>query len=117
MASIDGTVVVLGTGGTMAGTAADAADNVGYSAAQLGVQALVAAVPPLARLPIECEQVAQVDSKDMSHALWLTPGAARVASPGAPRGRLASSSPMAPTRWRKRPTSCIACSRRPSRWC
>jgi L-asparaginase len=71
MASVDGTVVVLGTGGTMAGTAADAADNVGYSAAQLGVQALVAAVSPLARLPIECEQVAQVDSKDMSHALWL----------------------------------------------
>jgi L-asparaginase len=71
MASTDGTVVVLGTGGTIAGTAADAADNVGYSAAQLGVQVLVAAVLPLARLPIECEQVAQVDSKDMSHALWL----------------------------------------------
>jgi L-asparaginase len=69
--TVDGTVVVLGTGGTIAGTAADAADNVGYSAAQLGVQALVAAVPPLAGLPIECEQVAQVDSKDMSHGLWL----------------------------------------------
>jgi L-asparaginase len=71
MASIHGTVVVLGTGGTIAGTATDAADNVGYRAAQLGVQALVAAVPPLAGLPIECEQLAQVDSKDMSHALWL----------------------------------------------
>ena len=71
MASIDGTVVVLGTGGTIAGTAADVSDNVGYSAAQLGVQALVAAVPPLAQWPIECEQVAQVDSKDMSHGLWL----------------------------------------------
>lgn len=71
MASVDGTVVILGTGGTIAGTATDVADNVGYSAAQLGVQALVAAVPPLAGLPIECEQVAQVDSKDMSHALWL----------------------------------------------
>jgi L-asparaginase len=71
MASIDGTVVILGTGGTIAGTAASVADNVGYSAAQLGVRSLVAAVPPLAGWPIECEQLAQVDSKDMSHALWL----------------------------------------------
>lgn len=71
MASIEGKIVVLGTGGTIAGTAASAADNVGYRAAQLGVAALVAAVPPLAGLPIEGEQVAQLDSKDMSHELWL----------------------------------------------
>jgi L-asparaginase len=75
MATLDrsagGTVVVLGTGGTIAGTAASATDNVGYSAAQLGVQALVAAVPPLAGLAIECEQVAQLDSKDMGHETWL----------------------------------------------
>jgi L-asparaginase len=63
-------VVILGTGGTIAGTAATAADNVGYTAAQLGVQALVDAVPPLAGLPLECEQVSQLDSKDMSHAVW-----------------------------------------------
>lgn len=63
-------VVILGTGGTIAGTAADAADNVGYCAAQIGVAALVAAVPPLASMPIECEQVAQVDSKDMGPAVW-----------------------------------------------
>jgi L-asparaginase len=63
--------VILGTGGTIAGTAASAIDNVGYRAAQLGVEALVAAVPPLAGWPIECEQVAQVNSKDMTHALWL----------------------------------------------
>jgi L-asparaginase len=71
MASAEPSVVILGTGGTIAGTAASAVDNVGYSAAQLGVQSLLAAVPPLAGLPIECEQVAQVDSKDMDHALWL----------------------------------------------
>lgn len=71
MASAEPTIVVLGTGGTIAGTAASAADNVGYSAAQLGVPSLLAAVPPLAAWPIECEQVAQVDSKDMDHALWL----------------------------------------------
>lgn len=63
-------VVVLGTGGTIAGTAALPGDNVGYSAAQLGVAQLVAAVPALAGLPIEAEQVAQVDSKDMDFAIW-----------------------------------------------
>ncbi len=62
--------VVLGTGGTIAGTAARAGDNVGYRAAQLGAEALVAAVPGLAGVPIEVEQVAQLDSKDMGHAVW-----------------------------------------------
>jgi L-asparaginase len=70
MASVDGTVVILGTGGTIAGTAASAIDNLGYSAASLGVDALVAAVPPLAGVSIECAQVAQLDSKDMSHCVW-----------------------------------------------
>src|SRR5689334_20530509 len=56
-------VVVLGTGGTIAGTSASADDNVGYTAAQRGVAQLVAAVPALKQLPIETEQVAQLDSK------------------------------------------------------
>jgi len=63
-------VVILGTGGTIAGTAASATDAVGYSAAQLGVAQLVAAVPALAGADLECEQVAQLDSKDMDHATW-----------------------------------------------
>jgi L-asparaginase len=63
-------VVVLGTGGTIAGTAASAADNVGYTAAQIGVASLVAAVPALAGQALESEQVAQLDSKDMDHATW-----------------------------------------------
>src|SRR6185295_170592 len=66
----DSKVIVLGTGGTIAGTSADAGDNVGYTAAQLGVALLVRAVPALADVPLEAEQVAQVDSKDMSHAVW-----------------------------------------------
>ena len=69
--SSGGTVVVLGTGGTIAGTADRATDNVGYRAARLGVDALVAALPALAGQPLECEQLAQVDSKDMEPALWL----------------------------------------------
>jgi L-asparaginase len=63
-------VVILGTGGTIAGTAQDAADNVGYRAAQLGVGQLVAAIPPLAGRRLETEQVAQLDSKDMDFATW-----------------------------------------------
>jgi len=64
------TIVVLGTGGTIAGVAHHAADNVGYAAGQLSVEALVAAVPALAPERLECEQVAQLDSKDMDHATW-----------------------------------------------
>ena len=48
MQDTPGTVAVLATGGTIAGTAASATDNIGYSAAQLGVRSLVDAVPALA---------------------------------------------------------------------
>lgn len=70
MQSKASTVVVLGTGGTIAGTSATAGDNVGYTAAQLGASDLVRAIPALAAVPLEVEQVAQVDSKDMSHGVW-----------------------------------------------
>jgi L-asparaginase len=65
-----GTIVVLGTGGTIAGRAASAQDNVGYQAAQLGVGELLRGVPAAAGLRIASEQVAQVDSKDMDFAVW-----------------------------------------------
>ncbi len=64
------TVVILGTGGTIAGVAGNANDNLGYSAAQRSVADLLASVPQLASQPMECEQVAQLDSKDMDHATW-----------------------------------------------
>jgi L-asparaginase len=63
-------VVVLGTGGTIAGTAVNAADNIGYTAAQLGAAQLLAAIPALAGAPIEVEQIAQIDSKDIGFAIW-----------------------------------------------
>jgi L-asparaginase len=62
--------VILGTGGTIAGQAASPSDNTGYTAAQISVAQLVAAVPALQGLPLETEQVAQIDSKDMSFAVW-----------------------------------------------
>lgn len=63
-------VVILGTGGTIAGVAADAGNDLSYRSASLGVEQLVALVPELAAVPFEAEQVAQVDSKDMTHAIW-----------------------------------------------
>jgi L-asparaginase len=63
-------IAVLATGGTIAGQAKSAHDNIGYTAAQLGVQELLAAIPGLASLPLVAEQVAQIDSKDMSFDVW-----------------------------------------------
>ncbi|HSV78491.1 MAG TPA: asparaginase [Ramlibacter sp.] len=63
-------IAVLATGGTIAGRAASANDNVGYTAAQLGIEELVAAQPALRDWPLVLEQVAQVDSKDMSFEIW-----------------------------------------------
>jgi L-asparaginase len=63
-------IVVLGTGGTIAGTADSAHDNVGYTAARVGVAQLLEGVPSLGKLAIVSEQVAQVDSKDMTLEIW-----------------------------------------------
>ena len=63
-------IVILGTGGTLAGAAADPGDNVGYRAAQLGVEQIVASIPALAGFDLQTEQVAQIDSKDMSLEVW-----------------------------------------------
>lgn len=57
--------VVLGMGGTIAGRARQAGDNVGYEAGQVRVEDLAAGLPALAGLDIRFEQVAQIDSKDM----------------------------------------------------
>jgi L-asparaginase len=68
-------IVFLGTGGTIAGTAATADDNVGYKAAQLGVEALLHSLPGLELAcrghVVESEQVVQVDSKDMQFSHWV----------------------------------------------
>ena len=67
-------LVFLGTGGTIAGTATDTADNVGYTAAQVGVERLLGVIPGLRRAlgdcDLESEQVAQIDSKDMGWRQW-----------------------------------------------
>ena len=64
-------VVVIGTGGTIAGAAPRADDHVGYRAGQIDAAALVAAVAPLAGRTLEAETLAALDSCDMDHATWL----------------------------------------------
>ena len=63
-------IVVLGTGGTLAGAASDPGDNLAYRAAQIGVESIVAAIPALAAFDLQTEQVAQIDSKDMTLDIW-----------------------------------------------
>ena len=63
-------IVVLGTGGTLAGTSQAVHDNLGYTAAQLGIGELLRAIPSLQAMPLVSEQVAQVDSKDMDEVVW-----------------------------------------------
>ncbi len=67
-------VVILGTGGTIAGTGQDPDRSWQYRAAQLSVSQLVTAVPELRGAPLEAVQVAQVDSKDMSWSVWQALG-------------------------------------------
>lgn len=63
-------VVILGTGGTIAGLAPEGASDLQYRSAQLGVEQLAAALPSLQGQSLEVEQVAQIDSKNMTHAVW-----------------------------------------------
>lgn len=70
MQSMADRIVLIGTGGTIAGASASATDNVGYKAGQITVQSLLQALPALAGLPLEAEQLVQLDSKDMDHATW-----------------------------------------------
>ncbi len=62
-------VVVLATGGTIAGLR-DAESPGGYVAAQVDVQGLLLGVRVPAGVNVVAEQLAQIDSKDMSHEIW-----------------------------------------------
>ncbi|WP_398499543.1 asparaginase [Variovorax sp.] len=63
-------VVVLGTGGTISGRAANSGDNIGYTAGEVGVADLLGGIEAPVGVTLAAEQVAQVDSKDMSFAIW-----------------------------------------------
>jgi L-asparaginase type II len=68
-------VMILATGGTIAGTGATATTTVGYTAATIGVEALIAAVPELAKVArVSGEQVFQIASENMTPDNWLRLG-------------------------------------------
>ena len=65
-------VTILATGGTIAGTGASSTTTVGYTAATVGVQRLIQAVPELAKVAnVSGEQVFQIASENMSNEHWL----------------------------------------------
>jgi L-asparaginase len=65
-------VVILATGGTIAGSA-ETQTQAGYTSGQVGVETLLAAVPQLKQLAnVSGEQVANVGSQDMNNDIWLT---------------------------------------------
>jgi L-asparaginase len=65
------TVMVLATGGTIAGAAATNV-QAGYSSGQVGVDQLIAAVPEAKKLAtLKGEQVSNIGSQDMNDEVWL----------------------------------------------
>lgn len=66
-------IVILGTGGTIAGQADSSTKSLGYQAGQITVESLLAAMPDLPQLAgaaLAAVQVAQIDSKDMDWLVW-----------------------------------------------
>ena len=65
------TIVVLATGGTIAGAAASDV-QASYTSGQVGVQQLLAAVPQASKLAtLKGEQIANIGSQDMNDEVWL----------------------------------------------
>lgn len=65
-------VAILATGGTIAGVANSVTATTGYHSAVLSVDEILATIGPLNTVAnITSEQIAQIDSADMSHEIWL----------------------------------------------
>jgi L-asparaginase len=65
-------VHILATGGTIAGTAGNSTDIIHYRPGELGVDALVGAVPEMRRYArVSGEQVCSINSDDITPAIWL----------------------------------------------
>ncbi|HTY41201.1 MAG TPA: type II asparaginase [Thermoanaerobaculia bacterium] len=67
-------IVVLATGGTIAGAAASDV-QAGYTSGQVGVEQLLAAVPQAKKLAnLKGEQISNIGSQDMNDDVWLELG-------------------------------------------
>ncbi len=64
-------VVILATGGTIAGSA-ETATQAGYTSGQVGIETMIAAVPGIKEIAnVTGEQISNVGSQDMSVDIWL----------------------------------------------
>jgi L-asparaginase len=68
-------IVILGTGGTIAGVASSPLQNISYQAAHLDVADLIGklSIPAVlsSNLTLDSEQIFQIDSKDMGFQHWI----------------------------------------------
>ena len=65
-------VVILATGGTIAGSA-ETGTQAGYTSGQIGIQTMIEAVPGIDQLAnVTGEQISNVGSQDMSVKIWLS---------------------------------------------
>lgn len=65
-------IAIIATGGTIAGTAISSTEISHYQPAVLPISDLIGEIPALSAIAeISSEQLAQVDSADMTHAIWL----------------------------------------------
>lgn len=65
-------IKILATGGTIAGSAAQAGQLTGYTAGALGIESLIIAVPELeSAAQVSGEQIANIDSCNITSGLWF----------------------------------------------
>ena len=108
-------IVILATGGTIAGAGASAVNSATYAASEGRVEKLIAGVPELTEVAnVRGEQVFQIASESLTNDNLVKLAQARRRTGQANRTLTASSSPTAPTRskkpltsstWSMRPTS------------
>lgn len=67
----DKKIIVIGTGGTIAGQSSAAEDLTGYQAGELSIDQVLATVPGVEGYgPFESHQLCNIDSSDMTIAIW-----------------------------------------------
>lgn len=65
-------IVIIGTGGTIAGKASSTTDTLHYTSAILSVSSLIQEIPEIHRIAhVTGEQLSQIDSCDMTYEIWL----------------------------------------------
>ncbi len=65
-------IVIIGTGGTIAGKAGNGEDTTGYTAGSFPMESIVEAVPGIEKFgPFRMHQLCNIDSSDMTFSQWM----------------------------------------------